>query len=204
VFAVADAANRDPTLTKAEFEDLLARLLERHPGLTREEAVEALWDMGGVRAGRPRRVSGPMLVPHISDRQIEEALVECSGHRGKTAERLGIHRDTLFKRIRSKPHLREVVASFKQEVSDEAEGHLVKLALAGVPWAVRFWLVTQARDRGYSTRLTVQREKPDPDEKARREARKELLRGLTVEQMEVLALLAERQAKMIEPPEGDL
>jgi hypothetical protein len=40
-------------MTKAEFEETVDRLMEQHPGLSREECVEAMWDMGGVRDPEP-------------------------------------------------------------------------------------------------------------------------------------------------------
>jgi len=67
------------------------------------------------------------------------------------AKMLGIARSTLYARLAVEPALRE----FREEVRDETieivESKLVRAALAGEPWAVRFYLSTQARHRGYGS-----------------------------------------------------
>ena len=51
--------------------------------------------------------------------------------------------------------LRRVAADLREGMKDEAEGMLHKAVLQGEPWAVKFYLLTQAKDSGYSTRTEL-------------------------------------------------
>ena len=88
---------------------------------------------------------------HIDSRRIEEAMRAAGGVMAHAAKMLGIARSTLYARLAVEPALRE----FREEVRDETieivESKLVRAALAGEPWAVRFYLSTQARHRGYGS-----------------------------------------------------
>jgi hypothetical protein len=67
------------------------------------------------------------------------------------ARMLGIGRTTLYARLAVEPALREARDEVRDETIDIVESKLIGAALGGEPWAVRFYLSTQARRRGYGS-----------------------------------------------------
>jgi len=51
------------------------------------------------------------------------------------------------------PDLEQETKEYLDSVSDVAEHHLIESVKAGNSWAVRYWLSTRGKNRGYSTKL---------------------------------------------------
>src|SRR5262249_55250546 len=54
--------------------------------------------------------------------------------------------------VDARPAVREVALELREAMVDDAESQLYAAVLRGEPWAVRFFLLTQAKSRGYSLR----------------------------------------------------
>jgi hypothetical protein len=67
-----------------------------------------------------------------------KALINTLGHIGRAAKQLDISRSSLTRRIKAEPELRQFIDEITDEVIDDVEKVLIKCALAGEPWAVRF------------------------------------------------------------------
>lgn len=87
--------------------------------------------------------------------QVASALYDNSGIKSRTAKSLGVSTPTLDKFMSAHPELEEVRRNAKERVSDIAEQSLVECVKQGKPWAVRWWLKTQATDRGYAERREI-------------------------------------------------
>src|SRR3954454_23758789 len=88
--------------------------------------------------------------------QIEDALRGTGGHIKASAHALGISRWSLWRRMKAEPHLRDILTEVLEETKDDVEAKLIERAKAGEPWAVRFFLSRQARDRGYGNVFAVE------------------------------------------------
>jgi hypothetical protein len=131
---------------------------------------------------------------HLTRQQVAEAMAESLGHLGKTARLLGISRDTLWRRMRAEPKLKELHTNLCEELTDDVEQQLISQALAGEPWAVRFWMISRAKHRGYARQVQIDTGNEDADaaRQARLTASKIDLSKLTPEQIMVLAEIAEQ------------
>jgi hypothetical protein len=99
-----------------------------------------------AKPGRP-----PKLVPEL----VAAALVELAGNVAAVAKRFGAGRTTIRDLIDRTPALRQVCADAREGMKDNAESALYAAVLDGESWAVRFFLKTQAKDRGYVERTEV-------------------------------------------------
>lgn len=61
-------------------------------------------------------------------------------------------RDTIAWYVAENPVLEELLAAIKGEMGDLAESRLFSAVHKGETWAVKYYLSTQCRDRGYVTR----------------------------------------------------
>jgi hypothetical protein len=77
---------------------------------------------------------------------------ELSGNMAAVARALGVHRATVMRFVDKRPKLLEAALDLRETMKDNAESSLYNAVLAGEPWAVRFFLTTQAKDRGYVER----------------------------------------------------
>jgi hypothetical protein len=87
--------------------------------------------------------------------EIEKALRECRGMVYVAAERIGCSPNNIKARIEKSPALQEVLAQSKGYLVDTAELKLAQAVQAGDLGAIKFYLQTQARDRGYVSRTEV-------------------------------------------------
>jgi hypothetical protein len=120
------------------------------------------------------------------------------------AKMLGIARSTLYARLALEPALREARDEVRDETIDIVESKLIGAALAGEPWAVRFYLSTQARHRGYGPPggcAPIPRDTLDTIE-ARIEASPIDLYSLTPDELEVLAQIAEKHQQRTRGDDG--
>jgi hypothetical protein len=89
--------------------------------------------------------------------EVAQALRDSRGLVTHAAERLGISRHAIAKRIKAHPSLQEVRAEAREGTIDLAEHALVTAIQNGESWAVLFYLKCQGRDRGYVERTEEQR-----------------------------------------------
>jgi len=88
----------------------------------------------------------------LTKQKIKEALAETHGVKKYLAEKLGVDRQTIYRYFDRYPDLEEASQEYLDSVSDVAEHHLIEAVMEGNSWAVRYWLSTRGKNRGYSTR----------------------------------------------------
>ncbi len=87
--------------------------------------------------------------------QMVEALRETKGLVSVAARKLGCEPSTVRVYIRRYPTVAQAVKDSRESITDLAETRLWAAIDRGEPWAVQFWLRTQARERGYSERYDL-------------------------------------------------
>ena len=87
---------------------------------------------------------------------VEAKLKEFYGNMAAVGRALGVACSTIKRFIDKRPELLEVATDLREEMKDNAESALYSAVLAGQWWAIRFFLLTQAKDRGYTLRSQVQ------------------------------------------------
>ena len=102
-----------------------------------------------VYAPRVARLISCTCVQRLTSEKIVAALEASGGSMIATARRLRISRDSLYRRCAAEPALFEARDSILDAVIDDVEDNLTGRALAGEAWAIRFFLRTRARHRGY-------------------------------------------------------
>ena len=89
----------------------------------------------------------------FTEDQIAEALLKNAGNATAAAAALGdVTRQAIDYRIKNSARLQQVAAEAGETVTDIAEGQLIKAIKKGHSWAIRFWLSTKGRNRGFVTR----------------------------------------------------
>src|SRR2546422_853035 len=86
---------------------------------------------------------------------IIEALTKSKGMIAMAARLLGCTRQTIYDAISRHPEINDAVGGERELMLDVAE---IKLAVAiqnGQPWAIRYYLSTQGKARGYIERQEV-------------------------------------------------
>lgn len=92
----------------------------------------------------------------FSNDQLKEALEKANGQVYVAARALKCSHTTFYLRFKQFPELREFAQTFKEVITDQVEQVLIKKAIeAQEPWAVTFWLKTQAKHRGYTERQEI-------------------------------------------------
>jgi len=94
-------------------------------------------------------------MPRYTHAQLAHALRECRGMTFVAAQRLGCKHDTIVARLAKSPELQAIRDESKGWLIDTAELRLAKAVSEGEAWAIKFYLQTQARDRGYVSRTEV-------------------------------------------------
>jgi len=87
--------------------------------------------------------------------QVIAALKETKGLVFLAAQKLGCERRTIARYEKRYPAVREAVVTAKGSMTDLAESKLYDAIESGAPWAICFYLKTQAKDRGYVERQEV-------------------------------------------------
>ena len=85
----------------------------------------------------------------VSREQIIQALEASAGMVATAARKLGIHRQTIYNRIKSDPTIQDELQRIRDEMVDLAEATLLQLIRDKNVAATIFFLKTQGRDRGY-------------------------------------------------------
>jgi len=88
----------------------------------------------------------------LTKQKIKEAIPECNGVKKYLAEKLNVDRQTIYRYFARYPDLEEASQEYLDSVSDVAEHHLIEAVKAGNSWAVRYWLSTRGKNRGYTTK----------------------------------------------------
>lgn len=94
----------------------------------------------------------PNKARRVTDRQIAAALRYTRGMVATAAHNLGINRQTIYNRLASSPTLAEIITSERERMTDFAETKLLDAMRAGEVSAIKFYLATQGRSRGYVQR----------------------------------------------------
>lgn len=84
-----------------------------------------------------------------TDEEIASLLVEHYGVINDVAKALGVDRRTIDRRIAGNELLQEAKKTARDVTGDEVESAFMKLVLSPHWPAMRFYMVTQMRDRGY-------------------------------------------------------
>jgi len=88
----------------------------------------------------------------LSKKKIQEAIPETHGVKKYLAEKLNVDRQTIYRYFDRYPDLEEASQEYLDSITDQAEHHLIKAVMEGNSWAVRYWLSTRGKNRGYSTK----------------------------------------------------
>ncbi len=94
-----------------------------------------------------------MAKPKLTKQKIQKAIPECNGVKKYLAERLGVSRRTIYRYFERHPDLEQETQEHLDSITDQAEHHLIESVKAGNSWAVRYWLSTRGKHRGYTTKL---------------------------------------------------
>jgi hypothetical protein len=87
--------------------------------------------------------------------EVARVATESHGLCTLMARHLGCTRQTVFNYAQRYPSVRAAIEAARAETLDRVEQRLIDAALAGEPWAVTYYLKTQARDRGYGETARV-------------------------------------------------
>jgi deoxycytidine triphosphate deaminase len=88
----------------------------------------------------------------VSQDEIKKALIKNKGLIAPSARNLGISRQALDKRVKKNKVLKEIRRQAREELKDFGESILIKLMQQEDFRAVKYFLATQAKDRGYVER----------------------------------------------------
>lgn len=86
-----------------------------------------------------------------SIKQVRDALRKSGGILSVAAQNLNICRKTMQRYIARHPELEAVRDECVESITDLAESKLISAIQKEHPWALRFWLMTRAKHRGYVT-----------------------------------------------------
>lgn len=87
--------------------------------------------------------------------EVGRALALSGGIANRACKKLGCDPKTVRRYIERHPELEAICNECREGLKDDAEDQLAKAVRRGEAWAVKFFLLTQARDRGYVDRKEV-------------------------------------------------
>jgi hypothetical protein len=99
-------------------------------------------------------------MPAPSNKKIAEALKQSRGMIAVAARKVGCARKTIYRRLEDSEELQEVLAEARDFTTDVAELKLFSAIEAGEGWAVKYYLSTQGKDRGYVERQQMEHSGP--------------------------------------------
>lgn len=138
-----------------------------HRSSTLRPATKSASSAGRKRAGRGR-------VESFTAAEVAKALLAAHGFLSDAARALGCHRDTIAAYVERHPQVAAARRTARESFKDLAEGQLVKAIRKSRPWAICFFLKTQAKDRGYTERTEIAPESVDQMARKVVEAAREL------------------------------
>lgn len=83
---------------------------------------------------------------------VEQMIRDEKGNITNVAKHLRVSRQKLYRYIEEHVSLKAVVEEARESMKDYAESKLFEALGNGAPWAICFFLKTQAKDRGYIER----------------------------------------------------
>lgn len=86
----------------------------------------------------------------LTETSVAEQLRKCRGNISEVARHYKVYRQRVCEFIEQRPALQKVRDEARELVIDGVESVLVREAMKGAPWAVCFFLKTQAKHRGYA------------------------------------------------------
>src|SRR5262245_6495736 len=90
--------------------------------------------------------------PKLDAATVAADIVANRGNITAVARKSGVTRQAVQNFVNRKPKLRRILHDAREGLLDEVESALYAAAMEGQPWAVCFFLKTQARHRGYCER----------------------------------------------------
>ncbi len=102
---------------------------------------------------KPRKKGGPRL---WTPERALEAVRACRGKLHLAAKKLGISYTTLYKATIEHPEIMEAVEDAREYMLDVTEDALYTAIMRKEPWAIKFHLETQGRERGYGNKVSLQ------------------------------------------------
>ena len=91
----------------------------------------------------------------LTSEKVGEKLRELSGNMAAVARSFGVSRQSVFAFIKARPSLQAIVVECRETLLDNCESILHRAILSGAPWAVRLFLLTIGKNRGYVQRTEV-------------------------------------------------
>ena len=85
----------------------------------------------------------------ISEKRILNAMKKSGGIISVIAQRLGCSRRTIYDRVEKSKKIKDALMQAKEELIDVAESKLANKIEEGDIGAIKFYLQTQAKQRGY-------------------------------------------------------
>lgn len=90
-----------------------------------------------------------------SNEQIIDALEKTGGNQAAAARALDCSRNTIRNRINSSEEVKEAYDSVNEANLDRAENELMELVQSGDFKAIKFYLRTKGRKRGYGDKMDI-------------------------------------------------
>ena len=88
----------------------------------------------------------------VTVKRIETAINELDGNITKVAEKLGVNRSTIYRRIDKSDRLKKALDNARESMLDHVESALYTKAKQGDTTSMIFFLKTQGKRRGYIER----------------------------------------------------
>lgn len=121
----------------------------------------------------------------LTEEKVADALTRAFGVQSAAAEMLGVARNTIAHWVKNSEMCRRAVLDAREIVSDRAEAGLIKAIGQGQPWAIRYYLGTFGRSRGYGP-PQVESASPEEIAAAARRLAMEEAKGPTVHALKQL------------------
>lgn len=93
-----------------------------------------------------------MNTPQFDINRFRDAVKGTGGVLVEIARRYGVSRKTLWQWRKERPELLEIIAEEREEMIDRAESKLLEIIGEGDVSAIKYYLSTQGKERGYTTR----------------------------------------------------
>jgi hypothetical protein len=90
-----------------------------------------------------------------TDQEYLDAIIEARGNRGIVAKLLGLKPNSVYARLANNQELYDACYFAREELKDIAETKLFELVEQGDFQAIKFYLNSQGKDRGYGEKLEL-------------------------------------------------
>jgi hypothetical protein len=91
----------------------------------------------------------------FSAAEVAQVAMDSHGLCTLMARKLGVSPRTIFVYARRYETVRVAIKEAREATADAVESQLIAAAMRGEPWAVTYYVKTQARDRGYGDTARV-------------------------------------------------